>query len=115
MTEKEILRGLVEEINGSMLNKKEGSRSKAAASSTLQPQHHSKHLSCSNPSYPTLKDGSSSDNVVVMGDGQSPTKRAYKTLISSLVPSSSLKEEVGGGSQTPPHPQSNSDSTANNQ
>ena len=38
-----------------------------------------------------LQGGSSSGNVVVMGES-SPTKRGYQTLTASLVPSSSLKE-----------------------
>ena len=54
-----------------------------------QASNHVKHYSCNSPFKP-LQGGSSSGNVVVMGDS-SPTKRAYKTLTASLVPSSSLK------------------------
>ena len=83
LTEKEILQGLMEEISKSIGGKKK-MNDNGGASMTIY--HHAKNKSCGSPLYPQLQGGSSSGgNVVVVGD--SPSKRGYKTMTASLVPS----------------------------
>ena len=81
LTEKEILQGLMEEISKSIGGKKKMNNNPGAS----MPTYHAKHKSCGSPPFPLPGGSSSGGNVVVESD--SPSKRGYKTMTASLVPS----------------------------